>query len=552
MKSGNTNGHNMDNYQETYAQFKQQVPEFFNFGFDVIDRFAEDPAQQMMVWVGDEGDKLSFSYAAFRDKSAAVADALYRLGIQKGDHVMIVMSRVPAWWECMIGMIKAGIVAVPGTTQLTPKDIEYRLKASHARAVITDVENAAKFEDASKSLPDVQHLILTGGERQGWLNYETLVSNARTEIPPEMRVKTTSKDPMLLYFTSGTTGYPKMVLHTHGYPIGHLVTGKYWLDLGKEDLHWNLSDTGWAKAAWSSLFGPLMTGATLFVHNGKGKYDAHMTLELLSAHKVTSFCAPPTAYRMLVVEDLRKYDVSSLRSCVGAGEPLNPEVIAQWKDMTGTTIRDGYGQTETVLIVGNFPAQDVTIKPGSMGKPAPGVVVDVIDEDGRPMPNGAEGDIAVKITPERPVGLFTEYWGNPQATEGTYRGEWYVTGDRAFRDEDGYLWFVGRADDVIISAGYRIGPFEVESALIEHPAVMESAVVAKPDPVRGEIVKAFVVLKAGVEPSDKLVSEIQAFVKNITAPYKYPREIEFMKELPKTVSGKIRRVDLRQREKTGA
>lgn len=543
------NAHNMVTYARTYAEYKPHVPEYFNFGFDVVDRFAENPALRMMAWVGEDGSERILTYADFRERSAKVANALSALGLQQGDHVMIVMSRVPEWWESMIGMIKAGIIAVPGTTQLTPKDIEYRLKASHIKGVITDDENAPKFEEARTSVPHVAHLILAGGTRQGWHNYETLVDGAESSISDEKRAKTRKDDPMLLYFTSGTTGYPKMVVHPHSYAQAHLVTGKFWLDLREGDLHWNLSDTGWAKAAWSSFFGPLGTGATLFVHNTKGKYSAHSTLDLLSKHQITSFCAPPTAYRMLVVEDLTGYDLARLRSCVGAGEPLNPEVIDSWREQTGITIRDGYGQTETVLIVGNFPTPDCRIKPGSMGRPAPGVTVDVIDENGTPLPNNKEGDIAVKVKPQRPLGLYKEYWNNPEATQATYRGDWYVTGDRAYRDEDGYLWFVGRADDVIISAGYRIGPFEVESALIEHPAVMESAVVAKPDPVRGEIVKAFVVVKPGFEPTRELVAEIQDFVKNLTAPYKYPREIEFMTDLPKTVSGKIRRVELRQREK---
>lgn len=354
---------------------------------------------------------------------------------------------------------------------------------------------------------------------------------------------------MLLYFTSGTTGQPKMALHSHSYAMGHTVTGKFWLDLRKGDLHWNLSDTGWGKAAWSSLFGPLGTGASLYVHNTKGKYSANLTLELLSSNRITSFCAPPTAYRLLIVEDLNKYDLSSLRNCVGAGEPLNPEVIDTWKRQTGVQIRDGYGQTETVLIVGNFPVEDAPVKPGSMGKPAPGFVIDVVDSDGVPTAPMQEGDIAIKVKPHKPIGLFMEYWDNPSATYATYRGDWYITGDRAYRDEDGYFWFVGRADDVIISSGYRIGPFEVESALIEHPAVLESAVIAKPDSVRGEIVKAFVVLRPGYEPSAELARELQDFVKNLTAPYKYPREIEFTKELPKTISGKIRRIELRQKQR---
>ena len=547
-KCGN-HDHNMSDYKETYGNYRLESPEYFNFGFDVIDRFAEDPELPMMLWAGDDSIERRLSYACFRDRSNQVVNALNRLGLNKNDHVMIVMSRVPEWWESMIGMIKAGVIAVPGTTQLTEKDIKYRLGASHIKCVISDSENAHKFDEARKDFPELNALIIVDGERAGWQNYEKLLSNEEIVVRPENRVKTHKDDPMLLYFTSGTTGHPKMALHTHCYPIGHTVTGKFWLDLRPGELHWNLSDTGWAKAAWSSLFGPLGAGATLFVHNTKGKYSANLTLDLLSKYRVTSFCAPPTAYRLLIVEDLTKYDLSSLRSCVGAGEPLNPEVIDIWKTQTGIQIRDGYGQTETVLIVGNFPAQDAPIKPGSMGRPAPGFIIDVIDENAQPLPPNREGDIAVRVKPERPLGLFREYWGNPGATNATYRGDWYITGDRAYRDEDGYFWFVGRADDVIISSGYRIGPFEVESALIEHPAVLESAVVAKPDPVRGEIVKAFVVLRPGFEPSDKLAKDIQDFVKSLTAPYKYPREIEFSRELPKTISGKIRRIELRQKNR---
>ena len=541
--------HNMRSYVETFGVYKTESPEYFNFGFDVIDKFAEDASLQMMLWAGDNAPDRRFTYADFRDRSNQVANALNSLGLTKNDHVMIVMSRVPEWWESMIGMMKAGIVAVPGTTQLTEKDIRHRLEASHIKCVITDSDNAPKFDGAIKGICGIESLILVDGDREGWLNYESIVSKAATTIDVKNKVKTHKDDPLLLYFTSGTTGAPKMTLHSHSYPIGHTVTGRFWLDLRPGDLHWNLSDTGWAKAAWSSMFGPLITGATIFVHNTKGKYSANLTLDLLSRYGVTSFCAPPTAYRLLVVEDLTKYNLGALRSCVGAGEPLNPEVIDIWKNQTGLQIRDGYGQTETVLIVGNFPVDDAPVKPGSMGRPAPGFSIDVIDENGVPMPPNKEGDIAVRVKPERPIGLYREYWGNPGATEATYRGDWYITGDRAFKDEDGYFWFVGRADDVIISSGYRIGPFEVESALIEHPAVLESAVVAKPDPVRGEIVKAFVVLKPGFEASDELAKELQDFVKNLTAPYKYPREIEFEKELPKTVSGKIRRVELRQKSK---
>ena len=539
--------HNMRLYQETYDEFRLDCPESYNFGYDVIDRFAEDAELEMMRWAGDDAADRRLTYAHFRDRSNQVVNALKSIGLKKNDHVMIVMSRIPQWWESMIGMIKAGIIAAPGTTQLTEKDIKYRLEASHIKCVITDTDNAHKFDNARKDFHDLKNLIVVGGDREGWHNYETLVSGHEKVVSSADRAFTHRDDPMLLYFTSGTTGQPKMALHMHGYAHAHIVTGKFWLDLRKGDLHWNLSDTGWGKAAWSSLFGPLGTGATLYVHNTKGKYSANLTLNLLSKNKITSFCAPPTAYRLLIVEDLAKYDLSSLRSCVGAGEPLNPEVIETWKKQTGITIRDGYGQTETVLIVGNFPVNDAPVKPGSMGKCAPGFVVEVVDELGAPMAPDQEGDIAVLVKPDRPLGLFKEYWGNPRATNATYRGDWYITGDRAIRDKDGYFWFVGRADDVIISSGYRIGPFEVESALIEHPAVLESAVIARPDTVRGEIVKAFVVLRPEYQPSEELAKELQDFVKNLTAPYKYPREIEFTSELPKTISGKIRRIELRQK-----
>ncbi len=340
-----------------------------------------------------------------------------------------------------------------------------------------------------------------------------------------------------------------MVLHTHAsYPVGHTaVTGRYWLDLTPDDLHWNLSEMGWAKAAWSNFFGPWGNGAAIFVQDARGKFDGKATLALLARHPISVFCAPPTAYRVMVQEDLKAYHFAALRHCVGAGEPLNPEVIDAWRAGTGLTIRDGYGQTETVLLCGNFPTEEV--RAGSMGKPSPGFDLAVIDHEGLELGPNKEGDIAVRVQPERPLGLFKEYWRNPEAMERSFTGEWYLTGDRAYRDADGYFWFVGRADDVIISAGYRIGPFEVESALVEHPAVIEAAVVASPDALRGEIVKAFVILAPGYQPSEALATEMQDHVKAVTAPYKYPREVEFVAELPKTISGKIRRVELRERER---
>jgi acetyl-CoA synthetase/medium-chain acyl-CoA synthetase len=537
--------HNMADYEAERRSFRLDVPADFNWAYDVVDRWARDPAKLAMLWLDRPGNEREFTFEHFRRRSNQVANALERLGVRRGDRVFIMLPRLVEWWETILGVMKAGAVSMPGTVLLTPKDITYRVNLAEARVVVTDAAGAAKFDEARAACPSLEVLIVVGGERPGWTSYEAAVGAASPERP---RLPTPSGDPCMIYFTSGTVGYPKMVLHTHAsYPLGHIITGKYWLDLRPDDLHWNMSETGWAKAAWSNLFGPWNQGAAVFTYDGRGKFSATETLDLLQRYPITTFCAPPTIYRMLVLEDLSAYTFKALRHCTGAGEPLNPEVIETWRAATGLTIRDGYGQTETVLLCGNFPPLDV--KPGSMGKPSPGFDVAVIGDDGQPLPPGQEGDIGVRIAPERPVGLFQEYWRNPEATRNAIRGDWYITGDRAVMDEDGYFWFVGRADDVILSAGYRIGPFEVESALVEHPAVAEAAVVASPDALRGEIVKAFVVLAPGHAPSDALAGELQEHVKTVTAAYKYPREVEFVADLPKTISGKIRRVELRERER---
>jgi acyl-coenzyme A synthetase/AMP-(fatty) acid ligase len=535
---------NMTDYERERQSFTLDVPEYFNFAVDVVDRWAEDPNRVGMVWVGTENRSRTLTFRDFAWASNRAAQAFRQLGIGKGDRVLVVASRLPEWWEALLGLMKLGAVAAPGTTQLTARDMKYRLELSQAKAAIVDVENARKLLTVRAECPNLQTIVVIGGEVEGCVRYETAVAAHSRHFQAE---RTRADDELLLYFTSGTTGYPKMVLHTHAsYGIGHQITGKYWLDLKPSDLHWTLSDTGWAKAAWGCLFGPWSQGAALFIQDVPGRFDPVLTLKTLQDYGVTTFCAPPTAYRLLVLEDLKQYDLSALRHCVGAGEPLNPEVIDAWREGTGMTIRDGYGQTETVLIVGNFPP--IEVRPGSMGKPSPGFEIAVIDENGKPCEPGEEGDIAIRIHPNRPVGLFREYWNDPEATKNCIRSDWYITGDRAYVDGDGYFWFVGRADDVIISAGYRIGPFEVESALLEHPAVVEAAVVASPDPVRGEVVKAFVVLGKEYQPSEALAEELQDHVKRVTAPYKYPREVEFVTELPKTISGKIRRIELRQRE----
>lgn len=476
--------------------------------------------------------------------SRKLCNVLRDAGVKKGDVVIAMLGRNIEWWEIFTACLRMGAVISPGTTQLSANDLKYRIDASGASCVLTDTFNADKVDEVAGNCPSLQARILIDGERSEWVSYNSAL-NAASDVFDT--AETSSDDEALCYFTSGTTGYPKMTIHTHSYAIGHQTTGRYWLDLTEDDLHWNISDTGWAKAAWSSYFGPWNCGAALFVHHTTG-FSASRTLELLQQYPVTTMCGAPTIYRMLVLEDLEKYKFDSLRHSVGAGEPLNPEIIEIWKKATGITIRDGYGQTETVILCGSFPCIEPRF--GSMGKPSPGIDLAVIDNDGNIVDANIEGDIAVRVKPERPQGLFREYKNNPEKTAETFKGDWYLTGDRAYVDEDGYFWFVSRADDVILSAGYRIGPFEVESALIEHPAVAESAVVSSPDDTRGEVVKAFVVLAPGFEASETLASEIQNHVKSVTAPYKYPRKLEFVDALPKTVSGKIRRIELREQEWT--
>ncbi|MGE5508438.1 MAG: acyl-CoA synthetase [Chitinophagales bacterium] len=535
----------LDDLKKAAEEFTWNVPEHFNFATDVVDRWAQDRTKLALIIVDDAGHEQRFTYWDMACRSNQMANVLAGLGVGAGDPVFLMLPRVTEWWDTMLALTRLGAIGMPATVQLTPRDIKHRLAAAGAVAAVTDLENAEKIEAIRAECPKLKHLIVVGGPREGWLDLQAEAAKASRYFAS---VKTRASDPALVYFTSGTTGYPKMVLHTHAsYPFAHQTTGRFWLALRPTDLHCNLSDTGWGKAAWSSFYGPWHQGACIFIHSAKGKFNPARTLQLVADYGVTVMCAAPTAFRLFVQEDLRQYDLRHLRHCVSAGEPLNPEVVSMWKEGTGLTIYDGYGQTETVLAVANMPFMQV--KPGSMGRPAPGFEVSVIDHDGSELPPGREGDIAIRVAPRRPAGLFAEYWHDPGATESRYMGDWYLTGDRAYKDEDGYLWFVGRADDVIISAGYRIGPFEVESALIEHPAVLEAAVVASPDPVRGEVVKAFVILAPGHTASDQLASELQDFVKRTTAPYKYPREIEFVPELPKTISGKIRRVELREQER---
>ena len=538
---------NMTDYEEARGAFRLRVPRRFNYARDVVDAWAaREPGRLALLAVDRAGrNPRRLTFADLARLSDRAANFLAARGIGRGDRVFLMLPRIPEWHVAMLGCIKLGAVPMPGTSLLTGRDIAYRVERAEAVAAIVDAEDVPKVEEARERSGCLHTAVCVGrAPGAGWLDWAAGLERA-SDAPPDP-VATLASDPLVLYFTSGTTGHPKMVLHTQAsYGIGHEITARFWQDLHPGDLHWTLTDMGWAKAAWGKLFGQWRIGAAVFLWDVPGRMDPERALRLVGEHGITTFCAPPTLFRAAVVTDL-SFDRGRLRHVVAAGEPLNPEVIRVWREATGLTIHDGYGQTETVNLVANYRC--LPVREGSMGKPAPGFDVQIVDDDGQPLGAGETGHIGVRVAPERPVGLFKEYWRDPEATANAVRGDFYDTGDTAYRDDDGYLWFVGRADDVITSSAYRIGPFEVESALIEHRAVAEAAVVGKPDPLRGEIVKAFVALRSGYRPSDELARDIQDFVKRVTAPYKYPREIEFVDELPKTASGKIRRVELRRRE----
>ncbi len=527
-------------HQPPGKHFNWDVPEHFNFG-NVIDHFAADPNRVALLWEDQEGRRARLTFADMQAQSNRIANVLEAIGIRRGDPVLLVLPRISMWHAAYIGALKIGALVIPCTAMLREKDLAYRANHSGARAIIAAPDAATMAGDLRRQCPTLRHFLIAGSTRSGWEGLPELMQKA---TPRYRTVQTRASEPAICYYTSGTTKDPKAVLHSHAYTFCHRYTGSNWLNLQESGVHWTTSDTGWAKAAYGVLFGPWMNGATTFMYNGR--FDPKKQLELLGRYQVATFCAPPTEYRMLIKEDLARYEFPHLRHCTGAGEPLNPEVIEVWKERFGLTIHDGYGQTETIIVAANTPGMEV--KPGSMGLPFIRHDVHLLDEDLNEVATGEVGQIALRVKPDRLPALFLEYWKNPEETASVFQRDFYLTGDHATRDDDGYLWFVGRADDVIISAGYRIGPFEVESALLEHPAVLESAVVASPDPDRGAIVKAFVRLRADVNAGDTLAKELQDHVKRITAPYKYPREIEFIDELPKTVSGKIRRVELRKRE----
>ena len=531
-------------YDAARRDFVLDVPEDFNFAFDVVAKRGRENDKTALIAIDRTGETVvRHSYSDLDRMSNRFANALMTLGAEKGDFAFVMIPRIVEWYQVLLGCTKTGVVAMPGTNLLTSKDIEYRINRAGARLAIVTAEHAEKVERIRADCPTLEYLILVGDARDGWASLAEICGAAADTVDRAALPPTRADEDMLIYFTSGTTQNPKMVARDHAYALAHSITGDYWMDLREDDIHWTLTDTGWAKAAWGLLYPPLLAGAAVVLYDGEG-FDADAHLKIIAEQRVTTFCAPPTVYRVLARMDLSGADFSSLRHCFGAGEPLNPEAMRAWKAATGCDIHDGYGQTETVNIVANFPGME--IRAGSMGKPVPGITVDIVDDDGNVLEDDAVGHIGVKVTDPWPPGLFRGYFRDDDVTAAAFRNGWYYTGDTATRDADGYIWFVGRSDDIISSAGYRISPFEVESALIEHEAVLESAVVAKPDEIRGEIVMAYITLAPGFEASDELATDIQEFVKQQTAPYKYPRAIEFRDALPKTISGKIRRVELRE------
>jgi acetyl-CoA synthetase len=534
-------------YQDFIENFQIQIPENFNFAFDVVDRIAQmTPDKIAMVWCDDNGAEEIFTFAQMKKYSDKAANFFLASGIRKGDPVMLILKRRFEFWFCTIALNKIGAITIPATHLLSTKDIIYRNNAADIKMIVCvpEAEVIQHVEEAESKSPTLKVKALIGKDYEGWLNFNSGMENSSEEFIRPVGVNSTrNEDIMLLYFTSGTTGMPKMVNHNYIYPLGHILTARYWQNVQDNGLHFTVADTGWAKSAWGKIYGQWISGSAVMTYD-LDKFIPKKLMEVIEKYKVTTFCAPPTIYRFLIKEDLTKFDLSALKYCVVAGEPLNPEVYKQFLEATGIKLMEGYGQTEMTVSLATYSWMEP--KPGSMGRPSPGYAIDLVDEDGNPCEVGEEGQIVIYTDKNVPVGMFNGYYRDETLTKKVWHDDIYYTGDMAWRDEDGYYWFVGRADDVIKSSGYRIGPFEVESALMEHPAVLECAITAVPDPDRGQIVKATIILSKGYVAGDELAKELQEHVKKVTAPYKYPRIVEFVTELPKTISGKIRRVQIRE------
>lgn len=538
-----------ESYDDFMANFKVKVPERFNFGYDVVDRWAEiEPEKKALLWTNDRGEERQFTFSDIKRESDKTAAFFQSLGIGRGDMVMLILKRHYQFWFSIVALHKLGATVIPATHLLTEKDITYRCKMAGIKAIVASGDDivTGHIDRAMPQCPTVEHLISTGPSVPvGWLDFNAEIDKAPEFIRPT--VANENDDVSLLYFTSGTTGEPKMVAHDFTYPLGHIITGSYWHNLDENSLHLTLADTGWGKAVWGKLYGQWIAGANVFVYDFE-KFEPVDVLKMIERYGITSFCAPPTVFRFLIREDVTRFDISSLRYCTIAGEALNPSVYEQWLKLTGIKLMEGFGQTETTLTIATYPWLEP--KPGSMGCKGPQYDIDLLTPDGRWAEDGEQGEIVVRDNGLKPLGLFKEYLHDPELTHNAYHDGIYHTGDVAWRDEDGYFWFVGRTDDVIKSSGYRIGPFEVESALMTHPAVVECAITGVPDEIRGQVVKATIVLARDYKDraGDELVKEIQNHVKRVTAPYKYPRIIEFVEELPKTISGKIRRVAIRDKK----
>ncbi|MGN0687972.1 MAG: AMP-binding protein [Oscillospiraceae bacterium] len=527
-------------------KFELTYPENFNFSYDIIDKYAEiEPDRRALMWVDLEGNERLFTFGDLSRLSTKAANMFLAMGIKKGDHVMLVLKRNYQFWYVIMALIKIGAIAIPATHLLTTKDFVYRFEAADVKAVIatSHADVSHYVEEADEKLGGCLNAkYIVNGTRDGWTDFDKEIE----KYPDTMeRVPTSADETFLLYFTSGTTGYPKMVIHDHTYALAHIQTAKHWHNVDPNGIHLTISDTGWGKAAWGKLYGQLAMGTCVFVYDFD-KFIPENMLAIMEKYKITTFCAPPTMFRFFIKAGIGDYDLSSLKYCTIAGEALNPEVYNKWYEFTGIKLMEGFGQTESTLMLANTIGMEP--KPGSMGKPTPLYDIVLVDADGQEVPVGETGEICVRGEYTRTVGLFRGYYRNKEITDEAWRDGLYHTGDTAWRDEDGYYWYVGRNDDVIKASGYRIGPFEIESVLIAHPAVLECAVTGAPHPIRGMVVKATVVLAKGYTASDELVKELQDHVKKNTAPYKYPRIVEFVDELPKTISGKIKRTEIRKRD----
>ena len=527
------------------VDYQYKYPENFNFAYDVVDAIAEaEPGRRAMIWCNPCGEEHVFTYGDLKRYSDKTANMLRAKGIGKGDMVMVVLKRHYQFWFTILALHKLGAVIIPATFLLTKHDIVYRVNSASVKAVICTGQGdvAAHFDESAPECPTLQTKLMVNGERDGWEDFMTEMEKAPESFA---RVPTLASDPMILYFSSGTTGNPKMALHPYTYALGHLATAKYWHNVDPEGIHFTIADTGWGKAVWGKLYGQMFMESCVFVYDFE-KFVASDILDKVSQYGVTSLCCPPTMFRFFLQEDVKSWDLSRLTYCTIAGRGAEPDVFNKWYEATGIKLMEGFGQTETTLLIANLVGMEP--KPGSMGKPIPQYDVMIVDEDGQPVQPGVTGEIVVKLDHGKPLGLFDCYYRDEKRTKEAMHDGLYHTGDTAWMDEDGYYWYVGRTDDVIKSSGYRIGPFEIESVLAEHPAVLECAVTGVPDPLRGNVVKATIVLRPGFAASEELKKELQNHVKKETAPYKYPRVVEFVDELPKTVNGKIRRVEIRQND----